>query len=339
MRGLRRGPEQQTGEEGACLLERGMRTIAMSELARTPDMIAGEINTIKSQVRNTALIASVEIGRKLKEAKGMVPEGQWTEWLQASVDYSLRTAQNLMALAAEYDAGHGKALEGMSYTKAVLMLGVPRWEREEFISRNDVEAMSTRELKETIADLQDRLAGRQMDMEEMISEQEAEEARQLKEENEDLKARIVDMQKESMDRNKSAEGFAKEIKLLKDKLTDARTDGVAAEKKAQETIKRLEGELEETKAALAEAKTPMIQQVTPPEVEKELKRLREMASRSAEEQAVRGGYELLRDAYETLKDKLALLEQTDGEKARMYRGAFGKGLRLMADEIERTIDG
>ena len=90
-------------------------------ITRTPDMIAGEINTIKEQVRSTAVMASVEIGRRLKEAKGLVPEGQWTEWLQGRVSYSLRTAQNLMALASEWDAGHGAALEGMT---AAGLLGV-----------------------------------------------------------------------------------------------------------------------------------------------------------------------------------------------------------------------
>ncbi len=66
-----------------------------------------------------------------------------------------------------------------------------------------------------------------------------------------------------------------------------------------------------------------------------IKMLSEQATRSDDEQAVRGGYGILRDAYAALKANLFLLAQTDGEKARAYRGAFGKGLRLMADEIEK----
>ena len=49
----------------------------MNEIIRTPAMIAGEINLIKEQVRSTALHASIEIGRRLQEAKALVPVGDW----------------------------------------------------------------------------------------------------------------------------------------------------------------------------------------------------------------------------------------------------------------------
>lgn len=42
------------------------------EIIRNPAMIAGEINLIKKQTRETVIAASVEIGRRLQEVKGMV---------------------------------------------------------------------------------------------------------------------------------------------------------------------------------------------------------------------------------------------------------------------------
>lgn len=51
--------------------------------SRTPVVIAAEINTIKSQTTNVVLAGSIEIGRRLKEAKDMLPHGEWGRWLEA----------------------------------------------------------------------------------------------------------------------------------------------------------------------------------------------------------------------------------------------------------------
>ena len=73
-------------------------------ISRTPDMIATEINSIKSQTRIMVLCNSIEIGRRLVEAKEMLPHGEWGKWLETSVDYSQSTANNLMRIFEEYGA-------------------------------------------------------------------------------------------------------------------------------------------------------------------------------------------------------------------------------------------
>ncbi len=302
----------------------------MSEMiTRTPDMIAGEINTIKEQVRSTAVMASVEIGRRLKEAKGLVPEGQWTEWLQGRVSYSLRTAQNLMALASEWDAGHGAALEGMSYTKAVLLLGVPRYDREEFVATHDVDAMSTRELKQVIADLEDRLTGKQMDMEDMIAEQDAEAARQLKTENDQLKAQLLEAKKSWQAAVDDGKARIKEEKKLRDQLAEAKAASGRETKEAAEKIKALEEKL-----AAAADREPEIREVVPKALEDELKKLRALAGRSQTETDVRSAYDLLKAAFDTLRARLDTMESEDAQTAQVYRGAFAKGLKMMAEMIQ-----
>lgn len=304
----------------------------MNEIVRTPEMIAGEINAIKCQVRNTALMASVEIGRRLKEAKGLVPEGQWTVWLEGSVEYSLRTAQNLMALASEYDSGHGAALEGLSYTKAVMLLGVPRYDREEFLACHDVDAMSTRELKETIRELQDQLTGRQMDMEELITAKDKEETERLESENADLRARLEQERESAKTARQEAE---KESKLLKDKLNDERMKSAADAVDAGKKRVALENEITDLKAKLKKAEEKKEEKETPQEVEKELEELRRKANRSQEEQELRAGFDSLRDAWERLKRKLEAMEKTDNGIAERYKEAFCRALRLMADQAER----
>lgn len=129
---------------------------------RTPEVIAIEINSIKEQTRRTLLYNSIEIGRKLVEAKALVSHGEWGKWLAESVDYSTSTANNLMRIFEEYggdqitllgDNLKSQAFGNLNYSQAVELLGLPAEEREVFVKENNVEEMSTRELKKAIKEL------------------------------------------------------------------------------------------------------------------------------------------------------------------------------------------
>lgn len=129
---------------------------------RTPEVIAAEINSIKEQTRKVVLYNSIEIGRKLVEAKELVPHGEWGNWLEEAVDYSKSTANNLMKIFEEYGSDQitllddnlkNQAFGNLNYSQAVLLLGLPSEDREKFVEDNKVDEMSTRELKKAIADL------------------------------------------------------------------------------------------------------------------------------------------------------------------------------------------
>lgn len=129
---------------------------------RTPEVIAAEINSIKEQTRKVLLYNSIEIGRKLVEAKELVPHGEWGNWLEEAVDYSKSTANNLMKIFEEYGSDQitllddnlkNQAFGSLNYSQAVLLLGLPSEDREKFVEENKVDEMSTRELKKAIADL------------------------------------------------------------------------------------------------------------------------------------------------------------------------------------------
>ena len=66
------------------------------QVTRTPEMVAAEINLIKDQTRKLILSNSILIGKKLKEVKEMLEPGQFGKWLAEAVDFSQRTANNLM---------------------------------------------------------------------------------------------------------------------------------------------------------------------------------------------------------------------------------------------------
>lgn len=131
---------------------------------RTAETIATEINIIKRQTQKIMLASSIEIGKRLTEAKELVDHGQWGQWLQKNVNYSERTAQNLMRVYDQYGekfgmtemdslfaSGTSNVFEELSYTQALALLSLPtEEEREQFVEENDVANMSTREMQDAI---------------------------------------------------------------------------------------------------------------------------------------------------------------------------------------------
>ena len=306
----------------------------MSEIIRTPAMIAGEINLIKEQVRSTALQASIEIGRRLQEAKGLVPVGDWTAWLQNNVDYSVRTAQNLMALAAECDAGRGASLEKFPYSKAVLLLSMPEDERDEFVEAHDVDGMSVRELKAELDALKEKNNDLQISMDELLAEHNSADSA-----NEAMRQEIADL-KDQLQKANQAVSQAKEMSQGMQQQHREAADKLRKElKTAQDETARVKSEAEKEKKqlekALKDAAQPIIQQVTPPDVEKELADLRARVARTDQEQALRSSYELIHHTYQRLTERLDDLAGQDTALAGKFREAFAKGLRLMADGLER----
>ena len=58
----------------------------MSELVTVRDIqtVTTEIWMIRRQVEQTALSGAIEIGRRLTEAKELLPHGEWGKWLLLS---------------------------------------------------------------------------------------------------------------------------------------------------------------------------------------------------------------------------------------------------------------
>lgn len=70
---------------------------------QTLTQLAAEINAIKNHVRETVYIATCRIGEKLLLAKGAVGHGNWGQWLKDNVDYSERTAQNIITIYKNFN--------------------------------------------------------------------------------------------------------------------------------------------------------------------------------------------------------------------------------------------
>lgn len=311
-------------------------------MERTPAVIAGEINYIKRQAQQTLLAASVEIGRKLNEAKALVPHGMWEEWLSENVDYSQSTANNLMRIATEYGdeqvslfsgKSNSETFAALTYSQAVALFALPMDQRQEFVEEHDMETLSTRDLKEEIAALkakEEKLLGEI----EKLEEENAEAERDCTAAADDLEvAQKALREAESAKRNaetmldaakKLADANAKE----KDKAVAAKA---AAEKKEAALQKQLNDATEEIRRLEAEAQEkPEPEQITMEAAvsEEALEAQREKIAAEEREKL----QEELRAEYEK---KLSAAANPDAQRAAMHFESMVNSYGQLKKALER----
>lgn len=124
------------------------------EDAAREDRLVSEIRMITEQTKQVVLFNSIEIGRRLTEAKAMVKRGTWGTWLKERVDYSQRTANNFMKIYQEYGrnglAEKSQALANLSYTQALALIDLPEDERARFAEERKAGEMALRKLQEEV---------------------------------------------------------------------------------------------------------------------------------------------------------------------------------------------
>lgn len=285
---------------------------------RTPELIAAEINNIKAQTRNIVLYNVIEIGRRLVEAKELVPHGQWSGWLEKSVDYSQSTAQNLMRIFNEYGSeqlallgnnAKSQALGNLTYTQAIILLGLPAGEREKFVTNNDIDNMSTRELQQAIKEKEQALKEKK-DLEQKLQDSEKEVQ---------SKTRLYQSFKEANRENiEKAEKLKKELEDTKKKLSEAQASGNDAEiENLNKTLKALDAEVlklkQENEELEQQLKNKPIEALAtiekiPEDVERELNELREKAQNGEATAKFKVRFDALVKAFSDLLGTLAEME-------------------------------
>ena len=124
------------------------------EDAAREDRLVSEIRMITEKTKQVVLFNSIEIGRRLTEAKAMVKRGTWGTWLKERVDYSQRTANNFMKIYQEYGrnglAEKSQALANLSYTQALALIDLPEDERARFAEERKAGEMALRRLQEEV---------------------------------------------------------------------------------------------------------------------------------------------------------------------------------------------
>ncbi len=248
---------------------------------RTAEAVALEIRTLQRQAQGIILSYAIEIGRRLEEAKAMLPHGEWGAWLKKELDYSQSTAQNFMKVFREYGDSQQSLFSGapksqtfgnLTYSKALRLLAIPdEEERARFVAENDVEHMTTRELNEA-------LKARNEAQEAAVTAQE--EAEKLRKENGQLQEQLDD-QARGYEAKLTSAGV--EADQLREKLRGSDLEVVEAKRKAREAQEALDKQREKTQRiqdALSEANASA--QAAEDKYTQLLQELEELRSRPAE---------------------------------------------------------
>lgn len=140
-------------------MDNQMQTVNAATPQREIGVVTAEVRELKRQAQTMALTYAIEIGRRLAEAKAILPHGAWGEWLEKEVEFSQSTAGNYMKLFEAYGNqqmslfgifGNSQTIANLDYTKALKLLAVPEEEREAFAEEVDAGNLSVRELEAAI---------------------------------------------------------------------------------------------------------------------------------------------------------------------------------------------
>ena len=220
------------------------------------------------------LNASIEVGRRLTEAKAKLPHGSWGEYLKNEVDYSPSQAQNLMRVFREYGSDQQSLFGGeaksqtfgrLTFSQALSLLVIPdEEERERFAIEHDVEHMSVRELNEALKardEAQEKAAAAE------------DEARRLRQEAERLQeqltgqaqiyeAKLTSAGVEADQARAAAKAAQEALNKQRDKaqrLQDTLSEANTSAQTAEEEHARLMQELEELRSRPTEADTEAVE--------------------------------------------------------------------------------
>jgi myosin heavy subunit len=185
--------------------------------------VTTEIVMIRQQVNQVALNGAIEIGRRLTEAKEMLPHGEWGTWLKEKVEISPSAAQNFMKLFDEYgDAqitllgavAKSQTFGNLPYTKALRLLSIPESEREAFAEENDVANKSVREIDRLIRERDEARAKSEADRKRLEDVQNSiagirDQEKKAREEEADARRKLTQVQRE-LDEAKANEKRAKD---------------------------------------------------------------------------------------------------------------------------------
>lgn len=304
-------------------------------------VLVAEVRAIEEQVKGVALSGAVAIGKRLLEAKGLVPHGRFGEWLRVNVSYSERRAQDLMRLYETYGRGTiPDSVSALDYSKAVALMSAPEEAREQLAARAVEEDLSVRQLQEEIKQLKEAAAADQLTIAELeargatiaeerdsVERQRLEEADTARRAIEHLKSDVDTLRGSADAANRTAEALRKERDLAKENADNAArraSDAVSRANDAQRQLTEARSEIDKLKA-----RGPERVEVVPEAVQAELERLRAQKPRGEAEVRFRLAFERLGAEFRAVTAILAEVNAEDAEKGAKYAAAVAKACQSM----------
>lgn len=249
--------------------------IAEVKKPRDIDTVTAEIKDLCTEAQRMVLLYASEIGRRLVEAKEILPHGEWGNWLKEQVGFSQSTANKHMQIFRKYGNPQvslfgaelkSETFTNLNYSQAVKLLVLPDDELESFIKENDVGNKSIRELDKLIKERDEARAeaeaAQKYKTEMERAEREAEESRRKISELETAQAEYssnIDELTSKLDKAKAMEKKAKDkLKAMRENpdIPQETIDKLKAEaesKAAEESKRQIEEKLSNIKNKMEEA--------------------------------------------------------------------------------------
>lgn len=217
----------------------------MNEIANTQQAGLTPIVVLAEEARiysESMAMNMLNLGRVFTEAKKQVAHGEWGDWVQRYSGMSVRSAQQLMAIYSRF--GDKPAFAGVEKSKMYKMLALPEGTEEAFAEKNDLSAMTSREVEEAVKRV------REQANEEIRRERAARKA--AEERAEELSARPPEVPEEVSAALKSKDAMIEQQKQELERIAATGRDSVAEANRLRSDNNRLRRELNENAELLEE---------------------------------------------------------------------------------------
>lgn len=260
-------------------LPEGQREGALGQVVavRSIEIVTAEICTIRDNVARVVMEGVVQIGRRLEEAKQLVPQGEWLHYLETQLGYKPSTAQNYMRIAREFgDAQIGLSgkspsdfFGNLGYSQLLPLLGMPEEEREQLAEEHDLASMSSRDIQALVKERDEAKAA--LEREKKFSDDCGVEARRARKSLADAKDKLKAVERDYQEQKAAAQANAQTAAELQRRLdelaaqagqpremTEEERDALRAEVAAEqaEVVQAAEARAAEALARLEKVKNP-----------------------------------------------------------------------------------
>ena len=315
----------------------------MGEIVQKRDLavVTAEIITIRDRTQQMILDGSIEIGKRLCEAKEIVGHGGWGDYLRDKVEFSQSTANNLMRIYREY--GDEQLMMGkppksqtfgnLSYSQAVALMQAPEEMREEIVTEHDMASTSVAQLKEIIRQKEEEAYRAAAEAGQARAEAEkareaADTAQKRVEEQQKIveaaESRIGQAEERLFTEREKREKEAERLREYEGKILKLEQEAGKLQRQAEEEIAgKVRAETEKRfEAAIRESR----------QREDQLRRkLEELSDTSAAEVNIL--FHQLKETIEKLTQAVGRMEEKDAEAAQKYRAAMVRFAEILKEKI------
>lgn len=123
----------------------------MNQLANTLPKELSPLDTLAEEAQfysQRFIQDTLQLGRVFVEAKALVKHGEWGAWVETNAGCNERTAQQLMQAYTRF--GGNPVFSKIEKSKMFKLLALPVGTEEEFVSQNDLQSMTAREVEAAV---------------------------------------------------------------------------------------------------------------------------------------------------------------------------------------------